>query len=289
MPHSRPGGPAEEPDPPHPPARPELARLLRQWRRDAGDWSQSAVARKAGLAQGTLSRYETGAQLAPHRVVRLLAHHYRRPESELARALALCTRAEEEGRGPDTVDPEPSETEQEEHRAHPRSRRRLGAVAAVLAAVSIGGGLVLALRDGTTAGPGSPAALPPAPASAAPTASCLAESCVHVEPTTTVCQDGAVTTDEGREFGVLVELRYSEACRAVWARMDGGSPGDRIQVFGTEGDPPEQEEYRQQSGHTAHTKMVRAGASPGARACAMIDARGAFCATPIPASARPGG
>ncbi|MFD8478956.1 DUF2690 domain-containing protein [Kitasatospora sp. NPDC059673] len=308
MPHSRPGEPAEEPGPSSTPARPELARLLRQWRRDAGDWSQSTAARKAGLAQGTLSRYETGAQLAPDRVVRLLARHYRRPESDLVHALALCTRAEQEGRGPVGAEPatavaggEADASAQpnaapgpETGRAPAGSRRRLRALAGVLAAALIGGGLTLALRDGPpTAGrPGPSAALPPAPEASAPSAgaiaSCAGESCVHVEPTTTVCQNDAVTTDRGREFGVLVELRYSAGCRAVWARMDGGSPGDRIQVFGTEGDPPEQEEYRQQSGHTAHTKMVRAGTSGGARACAMIDARGTFCATPLPEPDRAG-
>lgn len=72
-------------------------------------------------------------------------------------------------------------------------------------------------------------------------------------------------------------LRYSPSCHAAWAKMSGGSPGDRVQVFGT---LPEQEEYRQQSGHDAHSKMVRAARPADARACAVVDDRGTVCAAP---------
>ncbi|MFD8595926.1 DUF2690 domain-containing protein [Kitasatospora sp. NPDC059646] len=282
MPHSR---DADESGPTT--ARVELAELLRKWRLGAPDEpAQGAVARKVGLAQPTLSRYETGAQVPPRKVVRLLAEHYGRPAADLEHAIGVCARAEQEARGgerAEQAEPGPSA----DTSRPPARRQRLLWLGGVLALVAAGGGAYAAWGRSGPAGHTNQAA-PPAGASAAPspraTASCSGIACLHKEPSNTICQYDAVTTADGRDFGVYVELRYSPICRASWARMDGGSPGDRIQVFGTEGSPPELEEYGQQSGHTAHTKMVQAPAPAGARACAVIQSRGTVCSTALPAT-----
>ncbi|MFC5665141.1 DUF2690 domain-containing protein [Kitasatospora misakiensis] len=180
--------------------------------------------------------------------------------------------------------------------ARERGRHRVAWAAGIVAALAgvAAGGLLVHQLLGPTAADRSddarpvPAQAPPAvtataaDATATAAASCRAVGCLHVEPNTTVCQRDAVTTAQGRDFGVLVELRFSPGCQAAWARMSGSSPGDRVQVFGREGTPPDQEEYRQQTGRTAHTQMVRSAGPADARACAIVDARGTVCATEVP-------
>ncbi|MET9400530.1 DUF2690 domain-containing protein [Kitasatospora sp. NPDC002965] len=349
-----------------PSARVELARTLRGWRTRAGELPQKTVARRLGVAQTTVSRYESsdGRYPAPEPAIRALWSCYRLAAEDLDAALALRARVDEELRsgtpggvpeervgpvrgpkvplpvgsagsgGPDGAVGVPAPVG-----AAPARDVRAGAVpggtapsdappadrprhwvawsagaAAALAGVVAGGLLVHHLLGPAPSGPEDGArALPPAAASAAPgqaapgraasgpvtppaqapavagataTATCRADSCVHTEPNSTVCMNDAVTTAQGRDFGVHVELRYSPGCRAAWARISGSSPGDRVQVFGREGTPPDQEEYRQQTGRTAHTQMVRSAGPTDARACAIIDARGTVCAgeppTPAP-------
>ncbi|MFJ1757408.1 DUF2690 domain-containing protein [Kitasatospora sp. NPDC088134] len=286
MPHSRDADKSEPPTT----ARVELGKLLNRWRYDApGKPSQSSVARKVALTQPMVSKYEAGVHVPSREVVRLLAEHYGRPAADLEHALGICARAEQENRGGEKAEqpaPEPPTGT-----SHPTARRqRLLWLGGVLVLVAVGGGAYAVWGHSDPAGHKNQAA-PPANSSAAPsakeTASCSGIACLHTDPSNTACQYDAVTTADGRDFGVFVELRYSPSCRAGWARMDGGSPGDRIQVFGTEGSPPELEEYRQQSGHTAHTKMVQAPVPAGARACAVVQSRGTVCSTPLPGTSSP--
>ncbi|MGW7331339.1 DUF2690 domain-containing protein [Streptomyces sp. NPDC054840] len=260
------------------PARVELARLLRQWRKEAGGTpTQDTVARHTNLTQGTLSRYENAKQDVPEPVIRSLAEHYKRTDQDLARALDLRTRSEDEPPGDsDGRDAAPGVPAA---RGGKRMALLLGTAAAVvLVAVAVVATLYLS-NSGTTTSPATSAA--PVRPLAAPTASCSGSTCVHAEPTTTVCQNDAVTTAEGRDFGVHIELRYSPGCHAAWGKMTGSSPGDRVQVFGKEGNPPHQEEYRQQTGRTAHTQMVEASGPNDSRACAVIDSRGTVCTSPL--------
>lgn len=302
MTHSRPPLAAEEPHrPTAAAARTELARTLRRWRQEAGNPTQVTVSRRTAIAQTTLSRYENpdGRYPAPEAAVRSLAAHYAVADAELVRALGL--RASIDGGAGDTPAPEPVTEEVPKPAAaavpvpapvpgstagqvpgDERSRRRRAAWAAGSAALAAVAAAVLLYAvagpgDGDGGGTGTTAA-PSRQAMPAPTAaaSCDGASCLHLDPVGTVCDRDAATAAEDRDFGVLIELRYSPSCHAAWAKMTGGSPGDRVQVFGT---PPEQEEYRQQSGHDAHSKMVRADRPTEARACAVVDARGTVCAT----------
>lgn len=277
-------------------ARTELARTLRRWRQEAGNPTQVTVARRTTIAQTTLSRYENpdGRYPAPESAIRSLAAHYTVAADELDHALGLraaidCGTADapEPQPGPQPAPepvpervPEPSSTDGQEPGGRRRRRTTWAAwtvAGTALAAVAVGALLHTTARPGTDAA-ATPSRHPrPAPA-AGP--SCDGASCLHVDPVGTGCDRDAATTAHNRDFGVLIELRHSPTCHAAWAKMSGGSPGDRVQVFGT---PPEQEEYRQQYGHDAHTKMVRAPLPTAARACAVIHARGTVCTTPPPA------
>ncbi|MBO1419176.1 DUF2690 domain-containing protein, partial [Streptomyces sp. FH025] len=117
-------------------------------------------------------------------------------------------------------------------------------------------------------------AAPPQPS---PTATCDSASCSGLDPAGTPCRYDAKTTAYKQAYGILIELRFSPSCRAAWAKMTGSSADDRIQVFGKEGTPPDQQEYRQQHGHDAHTKMVHSVRPTDANACAIVVARGTAC------------
>lgn len=286
MRQNRPVGQTGEPEPGASPARVELACLLQQWRKDADKApTQKTVARHVGLNQATLSRYENAKQDVPEAVIRSLAQFYKRTDEDLARALDLRTRSTDEP----PVDHAERDTAPGSRTG--RSKNGKALLLGVAAAVVLVGGAVAATLHFSGSGTGTPTPATSSAASvrpaAAPNASCSGSTCVHAEPTATVCQNDAVTTAEGRDFGVHIELRYSPGCHAAWGKLTGSSPGDRVQVFGKEGNPPHQEEYRQQTGRTAHTQMVEASGPDDSRACAVIDSRGTVCTSPLP-SAVPG-
>ncbi|MFI8187163.1 DUF2690 domain-containing protein [Actinacidiphila glaucinigra] len=278
----------------------ELGRMLERWRLQANRTQQAAGAH-LNASQGTVSRYEKAKTSVAEETVRRLWAYYKQPDDVLARALDLHRRASGEGENPpaateppavglpgvgvaadesfvnDTAPPAPAPGFR-----FTRKQQVAAAVAAVtLAALVVVGG-VLATQGSGNSGSQAAAASSPTAVSAAPTAACDGASCVHVEPTTTVCQNDATTAFYGRGYGILVELRYSPGCRAAWAKMSNTSEGDRIQVIGKDQEP---EEYRQQKGHNAHSRMVEAAHPGDARACAFVVDRGTVCAT---ASASPG-
>ncbi|MFD8982444.1 DUF2690 domain-containing protein [Streptomyces sp. NPDC059564] len=258
----------------------ELARLLRQWRKEAaGNPTQATAARHTNFNQGTLSRYENAKQDVPEPAIRSLAEYYERTEQDLAGALDLRIRSEDEPPGDsDGRDAAPGVPAA---RGGKRMPLLLGTAAAVVLVVVVAVVATVYLSNSGTTTPSASSAAPVRPL-AAPTASCSGSTCVHAEPTTTICQNDAVTTAEGRDFGVHIELRYSPGCHAAWGKLTGSSPGDRVQVFGKEGNPSHQEEYRQQTGRTAHTQMVEASGPNDSRACAIIDSRGTVCTSPLP-------
>lgn len=239
------------------------------------------------MTQGTLSRYENAKQDVPEPAIRSLAEYYGRTGQDLAQALDVRTRSEgEPPSGSDGSDTAPGAPAVTGRKGKPLLLGAAASVVLVAVAVAVAATLYFSESGTTTPSASSPVPGAAGAASGSPlgaaTASCSGRSCVHVEPTATVCQNDAVTTAEGRDFGVHVELRYSPGCRAAWGKLTGSSPGDRVQVFGKEGDPPHQEEYRQQTGRTAHTQMVEAAGPDDGRACAIIDSRGTVCTSPLP-------
>ncbi|MEU1286977.1 DUF2690 domain-containing protein [Kitasatospora sp. NPDC005856] len=277
-----------------PSVRTELALTLRRWRKEAGQ-TQTTVGRSLHIAQTTLSRYENpdGQNPAPVDAIRLLWEHYRLPDDELANALGLRAQVEGEAPGAARTRPdEPSDDGPAEPRepaataaattataSEPATRTRHWplwcAAALVLAAAAIAVPRLAGDDSPASETPTSPAAA--VPPRATPAVACDASSCTGIEPAATTCLQDASTTARNQAYGVLIELRFSPSCRAAWARMSGSSPDDRVQVFDRNGAPSDQQEYRQQYGHDAHTKMVHSARPTDATACAVVVSRGTVC------------
>ncbi|GLF94961.1 DUF2690 domain-containing protein [Streptomyces yaizuensis] len=116
--------------------------------------------------------------------------------------------------GGDTASPEPA--------PRPAGRRRLlhspgflafsvAVVGAVLAAVvtPVGDHVVKAFLDEPT---------------------CPGEACEGKNPRDQGCGEGARTFKPGSGNPAQLQIRYSEDCRALWARIQRGSPGDLVTV-----------------------------------------------------------
>ncbi|MFB7055083.1 helix-turn-helix domain-containing protein [Streptomyces vinaceus] len=138
--------------------------------------------------------------------------------------------------------PEPEQPEQ----AIPVRRfawsRILRAAAGVLAGALLGSLLTVFLTEpagagttarGSTAGAtGSPAA---ASAQARPSGpvkvGCKSDTCMRREPQAEDCQWDAVTVRQTFLRGMSIQLRYSEACQAVWGRVENGNIGDTVRIM----------------------------------------------------------
>ncbi|MFD8858063.1 helix-turn-helix domain-containing protein [Streptomyces vinaceus] len=138
--------------------------------------------------------------------------------------------------------PEPEQPEQ----ATPVRRfawsRILRAAAGVLAGALLGSLLTVFLTEpagagttarGSTAGAtGSPAA---ASAQARPSGpvkvGCKSDTCMRREPQAEDCQWDAVTVRQTFLRGMSIQLRYSEACQAVWGRVENGNIGDTVRIM----------------------------------------------------------
>jgi hypothetical protein len=117
-----------------------------------------------------------------------------------------------------------------------------------LAAVSAGAALVAGVMVA-----GAPAQAEPQRTTAA--VGCYAGSCYGQDPTAMGCGADAVTgVSVWTSTSSLVELRWSNACQAAWARISYASPGDIVEVNGP-GDT--RQGWRVQAGYTdGWTDMV---------------------------------
>ncbi|UUU31847.1 DUF2690 domain-containing protein [Streptomyces sp. CA-210063] len=259
----------------------ELARLLRSWwEEDPGNITQQALARRlterdVRISQEMLSRYlhRTTPRLARPDVIRTMHELLGRAPEELTKALALHAAArtgESPVPGPRSV-----------HTPTVRTKRWPWiAVAALTAAVAAG--LTAAWTLGSEEDPGSgeqPTASAlsssPSPSPSRALTKCRGESCYGIDPQHSTCREDAATYYRGGTEGMVVELRFSPACQAAWAKMSGTSQGDVVRVKNKKGDT---RHYTQQWGYDAHTTMVEALNPDGVQACAVLTG-GTVCAT----------
>ncbi|MFK0203444.1 DUF2690 domain-containing protein [Streptomyces lavendulae] len=259
----------------------ELGQMLKQWRLSCG-WKQSLLGKKVNASQTTVSRWEKGAPLPSIAAINAVWQECAQGNPKLTteqrdQALALHERA---------VAEQAESTEQSRRQRgagepdeRTRRTRKWLAVLGAVAILGVGAAVWMISDDESPAAKKSPSvsASPiEAGPSVAPTATCTAASCASLEPATTVCTRDAVTAHTGREYGALIELRYSPGCKAAWAKMSNTTQGDRVMITPKDG---KAEEYRQQYGHDAHTRMVPASRPEDVRACAVIQDRGTICAT----------
>lgn len=263
----------------------ELSTLLRQW------WQGEEVVLKQDsvvgklkahgieITQATLSRYLDPGKpsIAREEVIRALHTIFRRPPEDLPLALGLWERATTERtarnrtRATPPADPAPGPQ-------RPSRRRHYGLAAAVL--VLLGAGALWLAAPWESARPSDDAAPAAATPSPGALAVCEGEACTGLEPNYTVCRNDAVTTFVDADEVVGVELRYSRACKAAWARIGQTRPGDIARITDRDG---RTQKRAQISGHGTHSAMLPAAHPRDVTACAVLAAR-TICAN-IPTSA----
>ncbi|MGV9557324.1 YjfA family protein [Streptomyces sp. NPDC003401] len=103
------------------------------------------------------------------------------------------------------------------------SKRRpaVASVAVLITAAAAASVVPTSAQAAPEAAAGTPARAP---------ATCFAASCHDLDPVETHCVDDAVTIDDVTLDGRIVRLRYSAQCRAAWAQLWYGKPGDRAYV-----------------------------------------------------------
>ncbi|MBH1935958.1 XRE family transcriptional regulator [Streptomyces sp. AV19] len=153
-----------------------------------------------------------------------------------------------------------------------------GAVGTLLVAVAavllLGSGPVGAKR------PTPLAALPSAgnPAAALPTGvGCTGAGCTGKDPETMGCGGQHATTAGSATVGTsYLEVRYSGTCKAAWARMTQGAPGDALRVSAATGSGA----GRVERGADGHSTMVAVSAPGEATACAVLSSGEQGCTVP---------
>ncbi|WP_406185387.1 helix-turn-helix domain-containing protein [Streptomyces sp. NBC_01006] len=118
--------------------------------------------------------------------------------------------------------------------------RILRTAAGVLAGALLGSLLTVFLIEpagaGTAQGPtagatGSPAATPAQTRPSGPVkVGCKSDTCMRREPQAEDCQWDAITVRQTFLRGMSIQLRYSEACQAVWGRVENGNIGDTVMI-----------------------------------------------------------
>ncbi|MCD9145495.1 DUF2690 domain-containing protein [Streptomyces albireticuli] len=118
---------------------------------------------------------------------------------------------------------------------------------------------------------------PAAPAAPAPKAlvTCEGASCDGADPNQTGCASGRATTLESKSYlGRTIRLRYNPDCRAAWAQLTEGKPGDDALVQDDQGLT-----YHRSisSGTDTYSPMVSNKDPRKARACVTVPGSGQSC------------
>ncbi|MEU8514912.1 DUF2690 domain-containing protein [Kitasatospora sp. NPDC048722] len=135
----------------------------------------------------------------------------------------------------------------------------------------------------------APATVPAKPVSSDPT--CQAMGCAHKNPKDTGCGKDARTLQSDVIGKVVIYLRYSQKCQAVWAAINEGQPQDYATITSSTG---ESEQALIHYGYDNYSLMLSAadptvtfqvcGHQPEGNLCIapMSDPAGMVASTPIP-------
>lgn len=274
----------------------ELVELISAIRRCMTElsWSYNVMGRRTDASSSTWNRWCTQTRL-PRRDA-LVSFAKAAPEvvgrHRLLELWEAARAAQEAASAPAEASPPSPEAAPADSLIPAGRRPRLGAVLLGAAGVLVVGAGITVWTLTANAGdaPGGRAAPPatmaaPPTVRASPTISCHGDTCASLDPAHTHCADDAVTVYTAEKYGAKVELRHSQACGTVWAKMSKTFAGDRVIVSHRDGPS---EEYRQQYGRDAHTSMLAVDAPEDAKACAIVQDRGTVCATErAPASPAP--
>ncbi|MFF4753669.1 helix-turn-helix domain-containing protein [Streptomyces sp. NPDC002514] len=106
--------------------------------------------------------------------------------------------------------------------------------------------------------------------------SCFEQSCTGMDPKAQGCGD-PWTSALTRIDGVYVELRYSDSCKAAWARISWSGVGDIARVVGASGTT---EQDRVHYDTDVYSPMVGADTPSDARACTVLTSGAHGCTKP---------
>jgi hypothetical protein len=214
-----------------------LAKTLRDLRARSG-LSLAALAAKTPYSKSSWERYLNGRTVPPRQAVQelcaLVDEHPARPLAlwELAdaawsgRAAHPGTAAPHPGQGP------PGDT------ARPRRAHRRALVAGAVGALAVAGIAVPLLVTGALDGNGGRSPAAPAwtgvPGWAASLPGCHGAGCTGKDPEGYGCGIDPAPVTLGRQTfpgPTVIKIRYGAACGTVWARIDLGEVGDRVEIL----------------------------------------------------------
>jgi hypothetical protein len=196
------------------------------------------------------------------------------PGSDAEAAATGAAGAETDGRPggrAGTPSPEPgaaSTAPSRSRAAHPRIRP-VGVVATV--GIAVAAGVIAVLAPGGRSAPPGGATGDPATTTVAGNQGldtrCFEDGCAGQDPNDARCAGDAWTSALTQVRGVYVELRYSDACRAAWARISWGTVGDVAEVVPSAGAPRRDRVHYDTD---VYSPMVPAPDPSDARACAVL-------------------
>ncbi|MFI1167949.1 DUF2690 domain-containing protein [Streptomyces sp. NPDC020801] len=258
----------------------QLIEQLREYK-DRSGLSLSSLAERTLHSKSSWERYLNGKALPPQQAVESLGSLV---HAEPARLVALWDLADRawSGRHVSETSPRrplravPAVTPGERVRT-PRRRRVFVVTATAVAALTAGVTAMwwnpAGVRPHTSAHPVATASAE----SGALDTRCFQESCTGKDPKSTGCAGDAWTAAMTRIRGVYVELRYSDSCRAAWARISWGGPGDIAKVVADNGASYQERVHYDTDVYSA---MVASGAPSEARACTLLTSGSHDCTKP---------
>ncbi|MEV0450274.1 DUF2690 domain-containing protein [Streptomyces sp. NPDC050600] len=194
----------------------------------ASGHSFAQLSEKTHYAKSSWERWVNGKQFPPRDAVESLA---KLCETDPAPLLARWDEEEARRAAPEA---EPDGTEAPDDGTPPRSRRTLW-VSLVLALLLVAAAGVYAAV--TLSGPGEPPAKPkPVVKVAGPATGCTLTTCEGKDPKKMNCGADAVTVRTGSiPKDLVIELRYSRACKAAWGRISFAEVGATVVVNNSDG------------------------------------------------------
>ncbi|MGP4112885.1 helix-turn-helix domain-containing protein [Streptomyces sp. 4N509B] len=279
---------AEVPGPqfqPEPEVR-HLCEQLRALKRRTG-LSYAALAAETGFSKSSWERYLNGKTLPPREAVAALA---RLGGEQPAMLVALWELAERAWRARDAApvspppdpspEPEPapassppsSESAPPPGPARRRRRPRTGVLAGAAVAATVGLlatlGYVVHDPESSPVASSNPTSGPGA--SASPTGSCQGVSCTGGDPNVLCWYNARTLATRDAGGGRTVELRASDRCQAVWARLADARPGDVVWVETSDGRREPVESAANASVFTMMVGVDDPAELTRARACATL-------------------
>jgi hypothetical protein len=275
---------------------PDARALVEQLRRlkDRSGLSLAGLAERTLHSKSSWERYLNGKSLPPRQATESLGRLVGADPARLTAQWELAARAWSQPDAPERrEDPAAATSAPPPVRsAKPRRSwtswdrrtwmtRRWTVLAAALALVVTGTGAAVALWTAHRTN-GVSGAAPAARRSSGPSGAgglnvrCFEQSCTGEDPQTQGCGD-AWTSALTRIDGVYVELRYSDSCKAAWARISWGGAGDVARVVSTKGAT---EQDRVHYDTDVYSPMVAADTPSDARACTVLTSGAQGCTKP---------